>query len=193
MIDEEPFPNNGIITSYVGGVINITNTLFDSNVVGHNDTDFDTLKAIIFTVELEPEYSNNEIKTELSLSDSVFVNNEGMTFALVMAGLWNDSDVSQSNNTQGNNELFQPYDHACYGVGQLNQDYDYYYEYYYDKREWDYFNSTQFQSECLVAFAATESDLKLTLIYTFHNIIIVVVIIIVVGCLFVCYYYDCYV
>ena len=162
MIDDETLPKIGIITSHVGGVINITNTLFDSNVVGHNDTDFDTLKAIIFTVELDPTYSNNTIKTELSLSDSVFVNNEGMTFALVMAGLWSDSDVSQSNNTQGNNELFQPYDHACYGVGQLNQDYYYYYD-YYNKREWDYLNSTQFQPECLVSFAATESDLELTL------------------------------
>ena len=62
-----------------------------------------------------------------------------MTLSLIMAGLWNDSKFAQSNNTQGNIELFQSYNHACYGVGQLNQDYDYYYEIYYDEfRELDY-------------------------------------------------------
>ena len=150
LIDDSNSPDAGIITSYVGGNITVTNSLFQDNDLEKDDLEY-AFRSIIYAVEQEPYYTNNTEDTNLILSDSIFRDNVGATFALVMIGLWGDGYFIQSRNIQTNNLLAEPYDHACFGVARLEQNFADYYEYYYDYN-WNETQAEDKNPECLADF-----------------------------------------
>merc|ERR1711957_428719 len=136
----------GIITSNVGGKIDISNSKFIDNDVETADYS-NGIRAIVYAVEENADYSGNQHETYLSISNSTFLGNKGITYALIVGGLWNDGKLFESNNYESKNQPLL----ECYGIGRFTLDFDDYY-YYYD---YDVLLKTQ----CVAAFSNTGSIL----------------------------------
>ena len=149
LLDDEEYTGTGIITSGVAGKINIYKSIFSDNIMKMKNNK-SGIRAIIYAVESEPEYSGNQYSTDLIIAHSLFTGNKGMTFALVIVGLWDDGNVYESNNYESGNKISEPLVDDCYGVGRLTQDYYDYYSIYYSPDE-DYLDNT----ECISEFSKT--------------------------------------
>merc|ERR1712238_574254 len=139
----------GIITSNVGGKIDISNSKFIDNDVETADYN-KGIRAIVYAVEENADYSGNQHETYLSISNSTFLGNKGITYALIVGGLWNDGKLFESNNYESKNQPLL----ECYGIGRFTLDFDDYYDYYY---YYDY--DVLLKTQCVAAFSNTGSIL----------------------------------
>merc|ERR1712187_990978 len=77
------------------------------------------MRAIILAVQV----TDNDYHTDLSIMDSTFLYNTGITFTLVLAGLWENENtvIKSSNNFQKENVMSYTLDNPCYGIAHLIQ------------------------------------------------------------------------
>jgi len=141
----------GIITSNVGGKIDISNSKFIDNDVETADYS-NGIRAIVYAIEENADYSGNQHETYLSISNSTFLGNKGITYALIVGGLWNDGKLFESNNYESKNQPLL----ECYGIGRFTLDFDDYYDYYYNYY-YDY--DVLLKTQCVAAFSNTGSIL----------------------------------
>lgn len=131
IIEDDNSPHVGLITSYVGGKIKILDSRFTNNQLDNPNMETG-MRAIILAVQV----TNSGYHTDLSIMNSKFLYNTGMTFTLALAGLWENENtvINSSNNHQRGNILSYTYDNPCYGIAHLIQDstlFEQYYYYYY--------------------------------------------------------------
>lgn len=131
LIEDDNIPHVGLITSSIGGKIEIRDTSFTNNQLDNPNMEIG-MRAIILAVQV----TDNDYHTDLSIMDSTFLYNTGITFTLVLAGLWeNEKTVIKSlNNFQKENVMSYTLDNPCYGIAHLVQNstlFEHYYYYYY--------------------------------------------------------------
>ena len=148
LIEDSDYFNSGIITSEVGGVINVRSSQFLNNNLLNDDLQ-SGLRAVIYGVD----FSAEGFESTIDVSDSSFLGNDGVTFALIVGGLWSDGVLTSSNNIQVNNEAAYPLDNECMGMARLIMDSTYYPDYY----SYYYYHS---DAECVVLFDTTDAPTK---------------------------------
>ena len=108
----------------------MTNSLFTDNIV--NTTypfDWYGLNAIINAYDISGDSS---ITSKVDVQNSCFVKNAGVSFALVLGGVYGDGTMTQTGNTAYQNTFLQSGTKACSGIGELYMDPNYYYGGYYN-------------------------------------------------------------
>jgi len=122
--------NSGLIFSDLGGSITITNTLFTDNAVNTSyPHDWYRLNAVVNSIDISG-WSN--ITSKVSVQNSCFIRNTGISYALVLGGMYGDGTLSQTGNVATGNTFLQTGSMACSGIGALYMDPDYYYGGYYN-------------------------------------------------------------
>merc|ERR1712187_782797 len=114
------------------------------------------MRAIILAVQV----TDNDYHTDLSIMDSTFLYNTGITFTLVLAGLWeNEKTVIKSlNNFQKENVMSYTLDNPCYGIAHLVQNSTLFEHYYYSDAVCDVsFDTTQAPSMNPIAILESSS------------------------------------
>jgi hypothetical protein len=147
LVDSSTTKNSGLVFSDLGGTVTVKNSYFVDNTVNTTyQYNWYGLNAIINVNDISGDSS---IASKVDVQNCCFMENQGISFSLVVAGVYGDGNITASNNFATLNSFMQSGSRACYGAGQLYMDPAFYYDQYY--------NFTL--ARCLYTFTASHCSL----------------------------------